>query len=163
MTERPDWEIVPMTLEMAAEGNVLESKCFAVPTSENLLRTELLKPEAIYFAAVSEGKLVGYVGMQSVLDEGYMMDLCVDPERRREGIARALMERLLEGAEKAELSFVTLEVRVSNEPAKALYASLGFEQVGVRRDYYTDPIENALLLTKYLRKEKEKDDDPPRN
>ena len=89
MTDKPEWEIVPMTLEMAAEGNVLESKCFTVPTSENLLRTELLKPEAIYFAAVSEGKLVGYAGMQSVLDEGYMMDICVDPERRREGIARA--------------------------------------------------------------------------
>ena len=161
MTDKPEWEIVPMTLEMAAEGNVLESKCFTVPTSENLLRTELLKPEAIYFAAVSEGKLVGYAGMQSVLDEGYMMDICVDPERRREGIARALMEKLLEGAEKAELSFVTLEVRTSNEPAKALYAALGFEQVGVRRDYYTAPVENALLLTKYLRKEKS--DDPPRN
>ena len=161
MTDKPEWEIVPMTLEMAAEGNVLESKCFTVPTSENLLRTELLKPEAIYFAAVSEGTLVGYAGMQSVLDEGYMMDICVDPERRREGIARALMEKLLEGAEKAELSFVTLEVRTSNEPAKALYASLGFEQVGVRRDYYTAPVENALLLTKYLRKEKS--DDPPRN
>lgn len=161
MTDKPEWKIVPMTLEMAAEGNVLESKCFTVPTSENLLRTELLKPEAIYFAAVSEGKLVGYAGMQSVLDEGYMMDICVDPERRREGIARALMEKLLEGAEKAELSFVTLEVRTSNEPAKALYASLGFEQVGVRRDYYTAPVENALLLTKYLRKEKS--DDPPRN
>ena len=161
MMDKPEWEIVPMTLDMAADGNVLESKCFTVPTSENLLRNELLKPEAIYFAAVSAGNLIGYVGMQSVLDEGYMMDLCVDPERRREGIARALMGRLLEGAEKAGLSFVTLEVRVSNEPAKALYASLGFEQVGVRRDYYTDPIENALLLTKYLRKEK--DDDPPRN
>ena len=162
MPERCGFEIVPMTPEMAAAGNVLESKCFSSPTSENLLREELIRPEAVYFAALSDdGSLVGYVGMQTVLDEGYMMDLCVDPDRQREGIGRALMERLLEGAERAGLAFVTLEVRVSNEPAKALYASLGFEQVGVRRGYYQFPPENALLLTKFLRKEK--DDDPPRN
>lgn len=151
-----EYEIMPMKASQAAAAAELEKECFSTPTSEKMLLAEIIKPESIYFAAMDGEKLIGYVGMQSVLDEGYMMDICVAEEYRRQGVGRALMERMLKGAEKAELSFVTLEVRTSNAPAIALYESLGFEKVGERKNYYQAPVENALLLTKFYRKEEKK-------
>lgn len=148
-----EYEIAPMKASQAAAAAALEAACFSTPTSEKMLLAEIIKPESIYFAATDGEKLIGYAGMQSVLDEGYMMDICVDAAYRRQGVGRALMERMLKGAEKAALSFVTLEVRPSNAPAIALYESLGFEKVGERKNYYQAPVENALLLTKYFHTE----------
>ena len=148
-----EYTIAPMKPEQAAAAAALEKECFSTPTPEKMLMEEIIKPEAIYFAATQGENLIGYVGMQSVLDEGYMMDICVAESCRRQGVGRALMQALLEGAERAALAFVTLEVRASNDPAIALYTALGFEKVGERKNYYQNPTENALLLTKFYRKE----------
>ena len=80
------------------------------------------------------------------------MNLCVHPDFRRRGIARQLMDALLKGAENAQLAFVTLEVRESNVPAISLYKSLSFEEVGLRKNYYQNPTEHALLLTRFYKK-----------
>jgi len=148
-----DYTIVPMELKHVEAACALEARCFSRPTSEATLKSEVIKPEAVYFAAVIGDDLIGYVGMQTVLDEGYIMDLCVDPDHRRQGIARALMEMLTTAGTRLKLAFLTLEVRESNTPAISLYQSLSYQQVGLRKNYYEAPIENALLMTYYYPKE----------
>ena len=96
------------------------------------------------------GKVVGYAGLLVVADEGYITNVAVDPTYRRRGIARALFGACFAAG---ELDFLTLEVRPSNAAALSLYRELGFQPVGRRRDFYTDPTEDALLLTKTFKKE----------
>ena len=91
------------------------------------------------------------MGCQTVLDEGYITNVAVSPACRRQGIGRALIEELKKRAAQSGLSFVTLEARASNAPAIALYEGAGFRQVGVRRNFYTAPAEDAVLMTHYLK------------
>ena len=95
--------------------------------------------------------VLGYVGMMFVLDEGYISNVAVSPEHRRQGIASALIGELLRRAEELRLSFVTLEVRESNAPAIALYERFGFAPVGRRKGYYDAPKEDAILMTRFLK------------
>ena len=88
-------------------------------------------------------------------DEGYILNVAVLPRYCGQGIGKALVNTVLDYAENNNLAFVTLEVRVSNAPAISLYTSLGFEKVGERKNYYSNPTENALLLTKFYNSEKE--------
>ena len=123
----------------------IEKACFHAPWSETMLREELGK--GIFLVAEQDGKTAGYVGCQTVLDEGYITNVAVSPDFRRQGIARALITELLAQAKAAGLSFVTLEVRESNAPAIALYAGAGFAPVGTRKNFYSNPTENAVLMT----------------
>ena len=91
------------------------------------------------------------MGCQTVLDEGYITNVAVSPDCRRQGIGRALIAELAERAKRAGLAFVTLEVRASNTPAIALYEGAGFKPVGVRKNFYTAPSEDAVLMTLYLK------------
>lgn len=128
-----------------ADIAALERQCFAEPWSEAALREELGR--GIFLAAVEDGTAVGYAGCQIVLDEGYITNVAVSPAFRRRGVAERLLTELLERAR--ELAFVTLEVRASNAAAVALYEKLGFARVGVRRGFYRQPTEDALLMTRY--------------
>lgn len=123
----------------------IEKACFHAPWSEKMLREELGK--GIFLVAEQDGKTAGYVGCQTVLDEGYITNVAVSPDFRRQGIARALIAKLLAQAKAAGLSFVTLEVRESNAPAIALYAGASFAPVGTRKNFYSNPTENAVLMT----------------
>ena len=129
----------------------LERQCFSVPWTRQQLRCELPDERHEFLIAEADGKLLGYVGMMHILDEGYISNVAVAPEARRQGIASALIRELLERAGALELSFVTLEVRASNAPAIALYESFGFEPVGRQKNYYEQPREDALLMTTYLK------------
>ena len=129
----------------------IENKCFAHPWSEHSIESEMNSENSVFLMAFEEDKAIGYVGLSAVLDEGYMGNLAVVDEYRRKGIGRALMKELLRICKDKDFSFVTLEVRESNLPAINLYLSLGFERVGVRKNYYKEPMENALLLTKYFK------------
>lgn len=129
----------------------LEQECFSMPWTGEQLIAQLPDGSHRFLVAEREGTLLGYVGMMFVLDEGYISNVATAPEARRQGVGRALITALLEEADKLELSFVTLEVRRSNEPAKALYAQQGFLPVGERRDYYQRPKEDAILMTKFLK------------
>ena len=124
----------------------IERACFHAPWSENALREELGK--GLFLVAEDENQTVcGYVGCQTVLDEGYITNVAVSPDFRRQGIARALIEALLAKARENGLAFVTLEVRESNAPAIALYTGAGFAPVGKRKNFYSNPTENAVLMT----------------
>ena len=126
----------------------LEKMCFSDPWSENSVASELENPLSRWLVAVEGEQVLGYVGSQTVLDESDMMNLAVDPAFRRRGIARALVCALIEELGKKGSRQLTLEVRASNESAQALYAQLGFESVGRRKNYYFNPREDALILRK---------------
>lgn len=141
------YEIKPLTAEYIPQVAALERACFSHPWSEELLREELANPSAVILTAVGEdGTLLGYAGLQTVLDEGYINNVAVDGRFRRRGVADALIDTLA-GFGQGRLDFLTLEVRASNAPAIALYAKHGFRQVGRRKNYYDDPKEDAILMT----------------
>lgn len=141
--------IVPMAERHLAALAAIEKACFHAPWSETMLREELGK--GIFLVAERDGAAVGYVGCQTVLDEGYITNVAVSPDCRRQGVARALLDELKARAVQAGLSFVTLEVRASNAPAIALYEGAGFVRVGVRKNFYTAPTEDAVLMTLFLK------------
>ena len=126
----------------------LEKLCFSDPWSENSIASELCNPLSMWLVAEAAGTVVGYVGSQTVMDETDMMNIAVHPDCRRQGIAAALVNALVASLQDMGSHSLTLEVRASNAPAKALYGTLGFQQVGLRRNYYHNPKEDALILRK---------------
>ena len=128
----------------------LEKECFSVPWTAEMFLAELSDPHCVYYAAEEDGRLIGYAGMQFVLDEGYINNIAVSPLYRRRGIASALMDRLICSARGLSLAFLTLEVRCGNSSAVSLYEKYGFERVGLRRGYYDKPREDALLMTLFF-------------
>ncbi len=126
----------------------LEQENFSLPWSENVLHSELSNPLALWLVAIDEGEVVGYVGAQIVPDEADMMNLAVDEKCRRMGIGKALVAQLIKRLRARCVVSLTLEVRVSNQPAISLYESMGFSVVGKRPKYYQKPKEDALILRK---------------
>ena len=141
-------EYVTMSWEHVSQIAELEKICFSDPWSENSIAYELKNPLSLWLVAQENGVVLGYVGSQSVMDEADMMNIAVHPEHRRKGIAHELVSGLVAALTKKEVRSLTLEVRASNEPAKALYETLGFTQVGRRPNYYRNPKEDALILRK---------------
>ena len=129
----------------------LETRCFSDPWSRSAIEPELENPLSLWLCAVDGDTLAGYVGSQSVLGEADMMNLAVAPEYRRRGIGRALVTELCDRLiREKQVHVLPLEVRDSNEAAIALYMSLGFCQVGLRKNYYLRPREDARILRKEL-------------
>lgn len=126
---------------------VLEKICFSTPWSEETL-LDAFKNGTKFFVAEKGNKVLGYIGISCILDEGYITNVAVFPECRRQGIGKALLERVFSLARDEGLSFVSLEVRESNTPAITLYEALGFKAEGKRKNFYTNPKEDALILTK---------------
>ena len=126
----------------------LEKLCFSAPWSENSISSELTNPLSCWLVALDGDRVAGYVGSQTVLDESDMMNIAVDPQYRRQGIAQALVEELVKCLARKGSRCLTLEVRASNAGAIALYEKLGFVQVGLRKNYYRNPREDAMILRK---------------
>ena len=141
--------VLPMAERHLAALVEIEKACFHAPWSESMLREELGK--GIFLVAERDGQAVGYVGCQTVLDEGYITNVAVSPDARRQGVARALLAELTAAVRTRGLAFITLEVRASNAPAIALYEGAGFGRVGVRKNFYTAPTEDAVLMTLFLK------------
>lgn len=126
----------------------LEKLCFSAPWSENSISSELTNPLSCWLVALDGDRVAGYVGSQTVLDESDMMNIAVDPQYRRQSIAQALVEELVKCLARKGSRCLTLEVRASNAGAIALYGKLGFIQVGLRKNYYRNPREDAMILRK---------------
>lgn len=141
-------EIIPMTRQHVAQVAVLEKQCFSAPWSEDSVAGELDNPLSVWLVCVDRGKVLGYVGSQTVLDETDMMNIAVLPEARRAGLGERLILSLIELLKDQGSRSLTLEVRASNTPAISLYKKLGFLQVGRRPNYYRGPREDALILRK---------------
>ena len=140
--------IIRMNKDHVSQIAHLETQCFSDPWSEKSIASELENPLSLWLVAEEDGQVYGYVGSQTVLDESDMMNVAVDPRFRRQGIARALIETLIAELSKMGSRCLRLEVRVSNENARALYARMGFQQLGLRKNYYHNPKEDALILGK---------------
>jgi ribosomal-protein-alanine N-acetyltransferase len=143
--------IVPMDAAHIPALAALEKLCFSQPWSAGGLKAELDKPGSLFLVAEDGGELLGYAGLNAVLDEGYICNVAVRPDSRRRGVASALLTELLKRCGEQGLSFVSLEVRRSNEAAVSLYAGFGFVSVGVRPGFYEIPREDALIMTKTLK------------
>ena len=139
---------VHMNESHVAQVAALEKICFSDPWSENSVASELKNPLSCWLVAEEDGEVAGYVGSQTVMDESDMMNVAVHPDYRRKGVAEKLVMELVEALKKRDSRCLTLEVRASNEPARALYEKLGFVQVGLRKNYYRNPREDALILRK---------------
>ena len=149
MREQLHVRIVPMTADHLDEVAELERICFSTPWSRNMLAEELDNALSAFLVALDEEEnVVGYAGLQVILDEGYIANIAVRPDRRRQGIAGKLLQVFLDFAQGNRLAFLSLEVRASNYDAIALYGSRGFRSVGRRKNYYEHPREDALIMTK---------------
>lgn len=138
--------ITKMTEQHVAQVAELEKLCFSDPWSEKSVASELENELALWLVALEGETVAGYIGSQTVLGETDMMNVAVHPDYRRRGIGEQLVNALVEQLKGLESHSLTLEVRVSNAPAIALYQKLGFEIAGQRRNYYRNPREDALIL-----------------
>jgi ribosomal-protein-alanine N-acetyltransferase len=137
-----------MTAAHVSQIAELEKLCFSDPWSEKSIETELSCRLSVWLVALEGEQVVGYVGSQTVIDESDMMNIAVHPDFRRRGIAEALVAELEAALRQRGSRALTLEVRDSNAPAIALYEKLGFAQVGLRKNYYRNPKEDARILRK---------------
>ena len=141
--------IVPMTADHLDEVAELERLCFSVPWSRNMLAEELDNAlSAMLVALDDQGRVAGYAGLQVILDEGYITNVAVRPDCRRQGVAGQILQVFLDFAQAQGLAFLTLEVRASNQAAILLYGSRGFRGMGRRKNYYEHPREDAIIMTK---------------
>ncbi len=137
-----------MTADQVSQVAELEKICFSDPWSENSIAYELTNPLSLWLVAVEDERVAGYVGSQSVMGESDMMNVAVHPDFRRRGIAEQLVTELIALLADMGNHSLTLEVRTSNAVAISLYEKLGFTQIGIRKNYYRNPREDALILRK---------------
>ena len=126
----------------------IEKRSYATPWSRSMFAGELAKPSSICLGAFEGDQLVGYMIISRYVDAWHVMNVAVDPDHRRRGIAMSLLERLFELTDDGTRRGYTLEVRVSNDGAIRLYEEAGFRARGIRRGYYTDNREDALIMWK---------------
>ena len=151
--------VIPMEAAHIAALAEIEKQCFAAPWSAAALAAELENPPAVFVVAVTDaGTVVGYAGMQVAADEGYFTNVAVSPAHRRQGVADKLLDALAAYGREHALARLTLEVRVSNAPALALYEKHGFVRDGVRPRFYSAPTEDAAILSLYFTEEKRETD-----
>lgn len=145
-----DIRIEPMNETHLKDLALLEKQCFSVPWSENALRVELEKENSRFFVAITKDEVSGYIGANNVLGEVYIDNIAVFYNYRGFGVGESLLKHLIEVSKKEKCDLVTLEVRVSNTPARNLYEKLGFQNVGVRKSFYDKPKEDGIIYTKFL-------------
>ena len=126
---------------------LLEQQCFVTPWSRESLRYELAEnPLALYVVAEISGHVAGYVGVWSIVDEGHITNVAVSPDFRRRHIGMALIDTMLKVTAGSGIRSHTLEVRASNAPAIGLYKKFGFTEAGLRKGYYEDNGEDAIIM-----------------
>ncbi len=132
-------EYVPQVAE-------IEKQCFSLPWSEDAFSDELKNPLATYVVAVEGENVLGFAGVHIIAGEGYITNIAVSENARRCGIGKMMLKKLIDIC-KSKCAFITLEVRISNAPAIALYEKLGFENLGIRKNFYEKPTEDAVIMT----------------
>ena len=126
----------------------IENDLISPPWTREGFFTFLLKDENMFFVVEEKGRILGYCSMQTVLDEGDILNVAVTRDRQKEGIGYFLVDSMLMLAAARGIHIVHLEGRESNGSARRLYQRLGFKEDGFRKNYYTEPVENAVLMTK---------------
>ena len=140
-------EIRNLTLEDIASVAEIERLCFDEPWSENSLRL-LLDEKNVGIVAIIDGQVVAYGGLVTVLDEGQITNIATHPDYRRLGLAKKIMTAIDEFSLKNGISYLSLEVREQNTAARSLYSLCGWQNVGIRKNFYTRPRDNAVIMIK---------------
>lgn len=142
-------EIIRMSREHLDAVAEIEQISFSDPWSVESLEL-MLGEQAMGLVALEDGRVLGYVGMMCVLDEGQIINVATHPDSRRRGVGRALMIAIEQSAKERGIVFLSLEVRESNAAARSLYSSLGWVECGIRKNFYSKPTENACIMTKSI-------------
>lgn len=142
--------IRPMTKEDCIQVAAVEAVSFTMPWSLKAFTDTVEKQNFRYFVAVEQEEILGYCGFLYVLDEAEIPNVCVKESARRRGVGTKLMSVLFAEAKQLGITVLYLEVRESNRAARCLYESLGFQNNGIRKNFYEQPIENAVLMSKTL-------------
>ena len=132
-------------LEQVAE---LEKACFSENWSYGLLEAGIYSPYDVYYVYEQEGRILGYCNLRLLAGEGEVQRIAVWPRCRRMGLAREMMEAMVDYARENRAAAISLEVRESNLPARSLYETYGFAKEAVRKGYYHNPSEDALIMWK---------------
>lgn len=142
-----DIKFVPMNKDHISDIARIEKDSFSKPWSEQAIQEELTNNTAMFFVAEVDKTAVGYIGVHVVCDEGYIANMAVAPEYRNRGIGKQLLEMFIGISLGMKLSFISLEVRPSNKVAVDMYKKLGFKVMGRRKGFYTQPKEDAYIMT----------------
>lgn len=126
----------------------IETENFSVPWTKTGFFSFLIREDAIFLVAEDDQEILGYCGVLTVLDEGDITNVAVRKDRQGEGIGKLLVQELIKKASDAGVTTIHLEVRESNTPAIRLYEKLGFERLGVRRNYYEAPAEDGIMMVR---------------
>ena len=143
-------QIRPMTKNDCEQVAAIEAVSFSMPWSLKAFTDTVEKDNFRYFVADEAGEILGYCGFLFVLDEAEIPNVCVKSSARKQGVGKKMMNALIEEAKKLGISTLFLEVRESNAAARALYKSLGFIEDGIRKNFYEQPVEHAILMSKAL-------------
>lgn len=144
-----DFGIYKMKKTDVAAVAELERECFSSPWSEKALLDALESEVSLFLAAKTDAKTIGYIGVSAILDEAYVSNIAVTKSARRNGVGKALLNEAEKLCRERGCSFLSLEVRESNLPAVSLYERCGFSVCGKRKNFYTNPREDALIMTKF--------------
>lgn len=128
---------------------VIENSSFSIPWTRQDFEESLKKEHAIYMVVENDGEIIGYCGLWIVIDEGQINNVAVKHNYRGQSIGTGLLNAMMEEGNRLGINAYTLEVRVSNAPAIALYTKVGFESAGIRKNYYSAPKEDAMIMWKY--------------
>ncbi len=143
--------IQPMKIEHLDEVFEVECECFSIPWTKGAFRKEIEENNlGIYIVAVDDGKVVGYAGMWHVITEGHITNVAVRESYRRRSIGDMLIKELIKIGIKKHMIGITLEVRINNTGAQRLYTKNGFIPEGIRKNYYQDTKEDAIIMWKYF-------------
>lgn len=139
-----------MKLEDCEQVAIIEAESFSMPWSLQAFQDTVEMKNYRYFVAEQDGEILGYCGFIFVLDEAEIPNVCVKLSARQRGIGKQMLTVLEEEAKGLGIKYLYLEVRQSNQVARKLYTSFGFEEDGIRRDFYELPKENAVLMHKSI-------------
>ena len=140
--------VLEMTTEDLDQVMEIEKELFADPWTREGFFTFLIRSDALFLVAEEKGRILGYCGILTVLDEGDITNVAVRKDRQREGIGGFLLESLFLLLRERGVSLIHLEVRRGNDTARRLYSRKGFVEDGLRKAYYTDPVEDAILMSR---------------
>ena len=128
----------------------IEKLCFSDPWSEKAFE-DSLKNSYSHFKVWEEERVEGYIGFYALSGEGSITNVAVHPGSRNKGIGEALVKEVIKVGKELDLDYITLEVRVSNTPAKSLYLKCGFQEMGIRKNFYSKPREDAVIMNYFFK------------
>lgn len=145
--------IVPFDKKHIAAVAEIEKLCFSEPWSENALSESLDSPYSHFYVFTEGDEVQGYMGLYALSGEGSVTNVATHPDHRKKGIGSALVKNAVELGKALDLEYITLEVRESNAPAISLYSKCGFKEMGKRRNFYSSPKEDAIVMNYFFDKE----------